>query len=115
MCDESDERGRFWLTGSRRKKLMERSQETLAGHLGILCLYGLSQREKAGYVNVPDLDFSISGLMDRQAHLGENDLPDTFHHIWHGGFADVQSASPEMTQHPFPIDANDLLIPANLI
>ena len=36
MCDESDERGRFWLTGSQRKKLMERSQETLAGRLGIL-------------------------------------------------------------------------------
>ena len=38
MCDESEERGRFWLTGSQRKKLMEKSQETLAGRLGILKL-----------------------------------------------------------------------------
>ena len=45
MCDESEERGRFWLTGSQRKKIMERSRETLAGRLGILRLYGLSYRE----------------------------------------------------------------------
>ena len=50
MCDESDERGRFWLTGSQRGKLMERSRETLAGRLGILKLYSLSQREKAGFL-----------------------------------------------------------------
>lgn len=51
LCDESEERGRFWLTGSQRKKLMERSQDTLAGRLGILRLYGLSQREKAGVLD----------------------------------------------------------------
>ena len=48
MCDESDERGRFLLSGSQREKLMERSQETLAGRLGILRIYCFSQREKAG-------------------------------------------------------------------
>ena len=53
MCDESDERGRFWLTGSQRGKLMERSRETLAGRLGILKLYSLSQREKAGFISPP--------------------------------------------------------------
>ena len=38
MCDENEERGRFWLTGSQRTRLMEKSQETLAGRLGILKL-----------------------------------------------------------------------------
>ena len=39
MCDESEERGRFWLTGSQRGKIMEKSRETLAVRLGILRLY----------------------------------------------------------------------------
>ena len=47
MCDESEERGRFWLTGSQRRKIMEKSQETLAGRLGILRLYGLSQGSRS--------------------------------------------------------------------
>ena len=64
MCDESDERGRFWLTGSQRGKLMERSRETLAGRLGILKLYSLSQREKAGFISPPELDFSMGGLRE---------------------------------------------------
>ena len=63
MCDESEERGRFWLTGSQRRKIMEKSQETLAGRLGILRLYGLSQREKAGVLDPAPLDFSMECLL----------------------------------------------------
>ncbi len=98
MCDESDERGRFWLTGSQRKKLMERSQETLAGRLGILRLYGLSQREKRGFLHPSSLDFSVSGLQERSAHMPQNDILSVYRHIWQGGFVDVQSASPEMAE-----------------
>ena len=98
MCDESEERGRFWLTGSQRKKIMEKSRETLAGRLGILYLYGLSQREKAGYLDPAELDFSMDSLLERQKHLPENQVLEVFEHIWKGGFADVQNASGEMTQ-----------------
>ncbi len=59
MCDESEEHGRFWLTGSQRRKIMERSKETLAGRLGILRLYGLSYREKHGLLDPAPLDFSM--------------------------------------------------------
>lgn len=98
MCDESEERGRFWLTGSQRRKIMEKSRETLAGRLGILHLYGLSQREKAGYVNPPELDFSMASLLARQEHMPENQVLDIYEQIWKGGFADVQNASEEMSQ-----------------
>ena len=98
MCDESEERGRFWLTGSQRKKIMEKSRETLAGRLGILHLYGLSQREKAGYLDPAELDFSMDSLLERQKHLPENQVLEVFEHIWKGGFADVQNASGEITQ-----------------
>ena len=48
ICDESDEKGLIWLTGSQQYKMMERVRETLAGRIGILELYSLSEREKAG-------------------------------------------------------------------
>ena len=74
MCDESEERGRFWLTGSQRKKNIERSRESLAGRLGILHLYGLSQREKSGVLHPAPLDFSMESLMKRKALLPDNDI-----------------------------------------
>ena len=98
LCDESDERGRFWLTGSQRKKLMEKSQETLAGRLGILKLYGLSQREKAGFTAPNELDFSMDCLLERAKAMPENDINDVFEHIWRGGYADVLNAAPEQMQ-----------------
>ena len=98
MCDESEERGRFWLTGSQRRKIMERSQETLAGRLGILRLYGLSQREKVGFLDPAQLDFSMECLMKRKKGMPDNDIVAVFEHIWKGGFADVQHASEEMAQ-----------------
>ena len=98
MCDESDERGRFWLTGSQRKKIMEKSQETLAGRLGILHLYGLSQREKAGYLDPAELDFSMESLFERQKHMPQNQVLEVFDQIWKGGFADLQNATEEMAQ-----------------
>lgn len=98
MCDESEERGRFWLTGSQRRKIMERSQESLAGRLGILRLYGLSQREKMGILDAAPLDFSMECLLNRKAGIPDNDIADVFVHIWKGGFADVQNAADEMLQ-----------------
>lgn len=98
MCDESEETGRFWLTGSQRKKLMEKSRESLAGRLGILKLYNLSQREKAGLLYTNELDFSLDCLQERAKHLPENDIDTVYEHIWRGGYADVQNATNEQMQ-----------------
>ena len=98
MCDESEERGRFWLTGSQRKKIMERSRDTLAGRLGILRLYGLSYREKKGILDPCPLDFSMDCLRQRKERLPDNDIVEVFEHIWKGGYPDVQNASGEIAQ-----------------
>lgn len=98
MCDETEERGLFWLTGSQRKRLMERSQETLAGRLGIMKLYGLSQREKSGTIHPPELDFSMQTLKERAALMPENDIEKVFEHIWRGGFADIIDANASQMQ-----------------
>ena len=60
ICDESNEKGLIWLTGSQQYNMMKRVRETLAGRIGILELYGLSAREKAGLVFDTDLDFSVT-------------------------------------------------------
>lgn len=98
MCDQSEERGRFWLTGSQRKKIMQKSQETLAGRLGILRLYGISQREKMGVLDPAPLDFSMSCLKERKALLPDNNVVDVFSHIWKGGYIDVQNTTGELAQ-----------------
>lgn len=98
MCDNSDERGLFWLTGSQRKKLMEKASESLAGRLGILHLYGFSQREKAGVIDPAPLDFSLTSLKQRQQLMPENDIQTVFNHIFKGGFADLQKVDYEYAQ-----------------
>lgn len=53
MCDESDEKGLFWLTGSQQYKMMKKIRDTLAGRIGILNLYSMSQREKTILFLIP--------------------------------------------------------------
>ena len=39
ICDESDEKGLIWLTGSQQYNMMKQVRETLAGRIGMLELY----------------------------------------------------------------------------
>lgn len=48
MCDESEEKGLFWLTGSESKKLLKEAGDSLAGRICILRMYSLSWKEKQG-------------------------------------------------------------------
>ena len=47
LCDESEETGLFWLTGSQQYRLMRHAGETLAGRIEILELYSFSQAGKS--------------------------------------------------------------------
>lgn len=101
ICDESGEKGLIWLTGSQQYKMMERVRETLAGRIGILELYSLSAREKAGVVFDADLDFSLDTLQARQRKLPKNDVVQVFNHIWEGGMPQVQGVDDELRQEYF--------------
>jgi len=90
ICDESDETGLIWLTGSQQYGAMKKVRETLAGRIGILELYSLSAREKAGLVFDTELDFSLTTLQARQRKLPKNDVIQVFNHIWKGGMPQVQ-------------------------
>lgn len=101
ICDETDEKGLIWLTGSQQYKMMKIVRETLAGRIGILELYSLSAREKAGVVFDTDLDFSLATLQARQRRLPANDVIRVFRHIWEGGMPQVQGVDEELRAEYF--------------
>lgn len=98
MCDESEERGLFWLTGSQQYNMMKNVRETLAGRIGILELYSLSKNEVDGIQFPNEMDFSLACLQQRQACTGKNDVVDVFDHIWRGGMPDAIYADAEQRQ-----------------
>ena len=110
MCDNSDETGLFWLTGSQQYNMMKNVRETLAGRIGILELYSLSQREKRGLLSDEPLDFSFEGLQKRQALAAPNNIVDVFEHIWRGGMPQVFYADEEMRQEYFNSYVNTYLL-----
>ncbi|MCD8077100.1 MAG: AAA family ATPase, partial [Lachnospiraceae bacterium] len=85
LCDESDENGLIWLTGSQQYGMMRKVQETLAGRIGILELYSLSAREKAGGVLDKELDFSLSAVQERQRRRAKNDVIEVLRNLWECG------------------------------
>jgi predicted AAA+ superfamily ATPase len=98
MCDESEESGLFWLTGSQQFETMANVRETLAGRVGILELYSLSKSEKEGIAFDDPLDFTLHNLQSRQAKVPKNDLLDVFEHIWRGGMPKAIGADSEQHQ-----------------
>ncbi len=101
ICDESDEKGLIWLTGSEQFEMMKNVRETLAGRIGILELYSLSEREKSGVIFDDDLDFSLETLQERQHRLPRNDVIKVFNSIWEGGMPQVQDVDSELRQEYF--------------
>lgn len=98
ICDETDEKGLIWLTGSQQYGMMKKVRETLAGRIGILELFSLSQREKNGIVFDDDLDFSLPALQKRQRQVSKNNVTKVFDHIWEGGMPQALGSDDELRQ-----------------
>lgn len=98
ICDESNETGLFWLTGSQQYGMMKNIRETLAGRIGILTLYSLSQSEIAGLPGQDALNFSLPSLLSRQQQVQTNNIVDVYEHIWRGGMPQVLYADTELRQ-----------------
>ncbi len=101
ICDNSEEKGLIWLTGSQQYAMMKKVRETLVGRIGILELYGLSQREKRGILFEDELDFSLENLQKRQRLVEKNDVTKVFRHIWEGGMPQTIGADEEIRNEYF--------------
>lgn len=110
MCDESEEPGQFWLTGSQQFNMMKNVRETLAGRIGILELYGLSNNEKYGISFEDDLDFSLPCLQARQTTVPKNDIIRIYEHIWRGGMPQVLKANAEQRHEYYNAYVNTYLM-----
>lgn len=98
MCDETEECGLFWLTGSESKKMLKEARESMAGRVCILRMYSLSQREKIGLCDLEELDFEFSKLSTRQEKFSENNIIKVYNHIWHGGMPGTLGMNDEQLQ-----------------
>ncbi len=96
ICDETEE-GLFWLTGSQQFQMMTRVQETLAGRIGILHLYGLSQQEKRGISFTEETDFSWIRSFHVGRRLGHSPSG-RFFSTSGGGMPGVQGVDEETRQ-----------------
>ena len=101
ICDESEEKGLFWLTGSQQYGMIKNIRESLAGRIGILELYSMSKNEVEGIQFPNELDFSLSCLLERQSISEKNNIVDVFEHIWRGGMPDALQADTEQRQEYF--------------
>ncbi len=86
IVDESDERGRIWMTGSQQFSMMKRVSESLAGRVAIFNLMGLSIDERRGngakqkpFIPAPD-------FLTEKAPA---DAETIFEWIWRGAFPDA--------------------------
>ena len=110
LCDNSEEKGLFWMTGSQQYSMMKNVRETLAGRIGIMELYSLSKDEKEGVLFDAELDFSLESLLERQKTTKKNDIVDVFEHIWRGGMPQVLQADMEQRQEYFNSYVNTYLM-----
>lgn len=100
MCDETDECGLFWLTGSESRKLLKEAGESMAGRVCILRMYSLSQREKLGLCAYLCMWTSRDTLMNGAAngHYFENYVV--------GEFLRTYTYSPQKVNMTFYRDMN---------
>lgn len=89
ICDDSDEHGLFWLTGSQSRKLMKQAGDSLAGRICVLKMYSLSAKEIAGKADDIPEDYSITSLIQRCNTLPKNNILDVYTRIWEGGMPDM--------------------------
>ena len=97
ICDNTEERGLFWLTGSESRKLIRQAGDSLAGRVCILKLFSLSMREITGVFPETPLDFSFPALCERARLFPENNIVTVFSHIWHGGMPEIMQLDDEQS------------------
>ena len=96
LCDESDERGRFWLTGSQSRKLMKQAGDSLAGRICVLKMFSLSAKEIDGRPDEIISDYSIDSLIERGRNIPSNNILDVYTRIWEGGMPDMVGMDSEL-------------------
>lgn len=92
-CDESEEKGLFFLSGSQPFHLMQNVSESLSGRIGIIELSGLSLRECMGDAFNSHFLPTMEYVMERKKTLKK---PENIWEIIHlGGYPELQDVDKE--------------------
>ncbi len=83
IIDERNENGLFWMTGSQLFEMMRNVQESLAGRVSLLNLYGFSQAEKENR-KVSAFPPPIEELIKAKTTVPIKDMDEMFRMIWQG-------------------------------
>lgn len=101
ICDSTDKKGLFWLTGSQQYSMMKHVSESLAGRIVILKMYPLSQRELAGHLFESPISFELKNLIERTRHFKNTNIKEVFEFIWKGGMPATQDMDIETRSEYF--------------
>lgn len=92
MKVDADRRpGMYWLTGSQRFHMMKGVSDSLAGRIGIVDLYSLSQQELRG--NDMAVGFEPANPRESVSEASLCGIRELYERIWLGGY-------PEVVRHP---------------
>lgn len=94
IVDEQQVNGLFWLTGSQVFEMMRNVQESLAGRVSLLRLYGFSQAEKEGRLVSP-FPPERAELIKLASEVNAKSPDQVFQSIWRGSMPRVVT-QPEM-------------------
>lgn len=95
ICDNSDECGQFWLTGSQSRKLIKEAGDSLAGRICILKMYSFCAAELEGRPDDIFNDYSFESIVDRSKRISATNILDVYYRIWEGGMPAVISMDQE--------------------
>ena len=98
--DEHKNYGDFWLTGSQMFSSMKNVSESLAGRVGIVNLFSLSNSELTGSL-FDEYCTELEGLIQRQRLAVPMDKSETFAKIIKGGMPQVYEDTPATAQDYF--------------
>ena len=82
--DETGDSGQYWLTGSQRFHLMKGACESLAGRIGLVELYSLSQSEVAGRGGSAEPFYPEE--IKKRLSAPACDISELYERIWRGGY-----------------------------
>ena len=89
QVDDRQQKGDYWLSGSQIFRLMRGVSESLAGRVGLLNLFPLSQNEIYNNKDCKPLDTNFDNLKDRASDIPVASPIDIFTRIYNGGMPEV--------------------------
>jgi predicted AAA+ superfamily ATPase len=92
QVDERRQNGDYWLSGSQIFRLMRGVSESLAGRVGLLDLFPLSQNEIYNHKKCAPLETDFDHLKERASNIPDATPIDIFNRIYNGGMPELIAA-----------------------